>query len=124
VSIPRGKYKTVQFRENGKAMKKLEIGKESLKHTVGIRRIDKSNVDIKVTSERPFPVNTTIVLHIGRQKTNISRYAKNKRDTLVFTMPADDFAKTREGDAITVQYGPGSQGQRDFGKLDTSRVED
>lgn len=43
--------------------------------TVEIRRLEESSVDIKVTSDRPFPVNTTMVLSIGQQKTNVSRYA-------------------------------------------------
>jgi hypothetical protein len=123
VSIPRGRYVAVRFTENGKMMKKIGIGKEvPKKGTVEIRRIDKSRVDIKVTSDRPFPVNTTMVLSIGEQKTNISRYAKNKLNILVFTMPAEDFAKTQDGDAITVSCGPDSRW--DFGKLDKSKVEE
>jgi hypothetical protein len=64
------------------------------------------------------------VLCIGQQKTNICRYAKNKLNALIFTMSAGDFDKTQDGDAITVQYGPGSEGHRDFGKLDKSNVQD
>jgi len=123
VSIPKGRYVGVRFVENGKMMKKIEIRKEvPKKGTVEIRRIDKSRVDIKVTSDRPFPVNTVTVLCIGQQKTNICRYAKNKLNILVFTMPAGDFAKTQDGDAITVSCGPDSRW--DFGKLDKSKVED
>jgi hypothetical protein len=123
VSIPKREYKTIRFVENGRVVKKIEIGKEvSKKGTVEIRRIDKSRVDIKVTSDRPFPVNTTMVLSIGEQKTNVSRYAKNKLNTLVFSMPANDFAKTQDGDAITVSCDPDSRW--DFGKLDKSKIED
>jgi len=92
--------------------------------TVEIRRLDQSNVDIKVISDRPFPANTLTVLSIGHQKTNVSRYAKNKLNILVFTMPIDDFAKTQNGDAITVQYGPDFKEHRDFGKLDKGKVQE
>ena len=106
--------------------KKVEIGKEvPSKSTVQIRRIDKSSVDIRVTIEHQFPAaKAPVVLYIGQQKTNVSRFAQNKLNTLVFTMPAEDFAKTKDGDAITVQYDPVFQGQWDFGKLDNSKVEE
>jgi hypothetical protein len=39
-------------------------------------------------------------------------------------MTAEDFAKTKDGDPIIVQYTPASQGQWDFGKLDKSKVEE
>ena len=125
VSIPKGKYVAVRFVENGKEVKKMETGKEvPKKMSVEIRRIDESHVDIKVTSDRPFPANTMTVLSIGQQKTTISRFAKNKLNILVFTMPAGDFAKTQDGDAITVQYGPDFKEHRDFSKLDKSKVQD
>ena len=76
-----------------------------------------------MSSERPFPaVNAMAVLYIGQQKTHISRYLEGKMNTLVFTMPADDFAKTKDGDAITVRYEPDSQGHWEFGALDKKSV--
>jgi hypothetical protein len=126
VSIPKGEYKAIQFVENGKLTKKLEIGKDGgSKNTVQIRRIDKSKLDIQVIIEHQFPAaNAPVLLRIGQQTTNVSRFAKNKLNTLIFTMTADDFAKTQDGDTITVQYTPASQGQWDFGKLDKSKVEE
>ena len=126
VSIPKGQYKAIQFVENGKMTKKLDLGKDGgNKNTVQIRRIDKSKVDIQVTIEHQFPAaKAPVVLSIGQQTTNVSRFAKNKLNTLTFTMTAEDFAKTKDGDPIIVQYTPASQGQWDFGKLDKCKVEE
>ena len=127
VSIPKGKYTAIQFVENGKEVKTMEMGKEggaavSPNH-VQMRRTGKSNVEIQVSSDRPFPVvNAGVVLYIGQQKSRLSRYPEGKMNTLVFTMPADDFAKTKDGDAITVRYEPDSQGHWEFGALDKKAV--
>jgi len=91
---------------------------------VEIRQIDTSRVDVTVTRERPFPVNTITVLHIGQQTTNLCRYAKNKPNTLVFSMGADDFSKTQDGDAISVECLCEPPEHCDFGKLDKSTVSD
>ncbi|MDY0170044.1 MAG: hypothetical protein RBS80_26100 [Thermoguttaceae bacterium] len=124
VSIPKGKYKAVEFVEDGRMMKEVEFGKGVPSNSVEIRRIDTSRVDITVTRERPFPVNTITVLQIGEQKTNICRYSKNKLNTLVFSMAAEDFAKTQDGEAITVKCLCEPPERCDFGKLDRSKVRD
>jgi len=101
-----------------------EFGKDAPRVCVEIRQIDTSRVDITVTQERPFPVNTITVLHIGQQTTNLCRYAKDKLNTLVFSMGADDFSKTQDGDAITVECLCEPPEHCDFGKLDKSKVRD
>jgi hypothetical protein len=98
--------------------------KEPKPGSIEIRRIDTSRVDVTVTRERPFPVNTITVLHIGQQTTNHCRYAKNKLNTLTFTMAGEAFAKTQDGDAITVECLCQPPGHCDFGKLDKSKVRD
>ena len=104
--------------------KEPKLGKDVPGNNVEVRQIDTSRVDVTVTRERPFPVNAITVLHIGQQKTNICRYAKNKLNTVVFTMAGEDFVETQDGDAITVECLCEPPEHCDFGKLDKSKVTD
>jgi hypothetical protein len=91
---------------------------------VEIRRIGKDKFEITLTSTRPFPVvNAIPVLFIGGQRSLESRYPMDgSTNILIFTMSAESFAKTKDGDPIRVRYDPDSQGVWEFGKLDKSQV--
>jgi hypothetical protein len=94
------------------------------KNTVKLRSAGKDNVEIEVTSDQRFPiVNAAVGLYIGEQKSLQSRSPNGETTTLIFTMSAADFAKTKNGDRIVVKYDPDSQGHWDFGKLDKSRLD-
>lgn len=85
----------------------------------------KDSVQITVTGGT-FPVlNSMPVLHIGQQRSRISRYSPSgELTTLIFTMPAADFDKTKDGDTISVAYEPGGGFLGGaFGTLDKSKVE-
>jgi hypothetical protein len=95
------------------------------KNTVEIRKVGKDKVEVKVTSEKRFPVvNAYPVLSIGAQRSSVSRVAKADGSTnaLIFTMSAKSFAKAKNGDTIRVRYNPDSQGVWEFGKLDKSKL--
>jgi hypothetical protein len=78
----------------------------------------RSAVELQLTSSRSFGVrNALVVLRIGTQKFTKSRSPEDgSLNTLIFTLTADEFARTAPGDRVTVQYGdePGW----DFGTLD------
>jgi hypothetical protein len=78
----------------------------------------RSAVEIQLTSSRPFGVrNALIVLRIGSQRFTKSRPPEDGRlNTLIFTLPAEQFARTAAGDRVTVQYG--DEPEWDFGTLD------
>ena len=108
---------------NFKAHSSVPLAKDTGTNRVQIRRAGKANVEIQVSSDRPFRVvNAGVVLYIGQQKTYISRHPQGKLNTLIFTIPADDFARTKDGDAIAVRYEPDSQGHWDFGVLNKKDV--
>jgi hypothetical protein len=48
--------------------------------------------------------------------------ADGSTNSLIFTMSAKSFARTKNGDAIRVRYDPDSQGVWEFGKLDKSKL--
>ena len=85
-------------------------------------RMTNESVEITVTGQT-FPVrNARPVLSIGKERTYISRYLPSgEPSTLIFTMPAVDFAKTKDGDVISVGYEPG--GLVGAYVLDKSKVE-
>ena len=83
-------------------------------HMVNIRRVPRSPqlkggsaIELEVTSPRPFPVmGTSPVLRIGGREFSISRYpASGDLHTLIFTLSPQEFAATKSGDSIIVQYG-------------------
>ena len=87
-----------------------------IKGTVIIRKVGKS-VQIEVSGGRPFPIVQAIPeLQIGAQFTRLSSFSDS--GGLIFYMPGEDFAKTKDGDAIFVSY----QGKWNFGNLDKSKM--
>ncbi len=98
--------------------------KEPAANKVEIRQAGKEKVEVTLTSARKFPVvNAFAVLSIGGERSSVSMFAADgSTNTLIFTMSAESFAKTKNGDAIRVRYDPDSQGVWDFGKLDKSKL--
>ncbi|GAC1597170.1 MAG: hypothetical protein NVS3B20_20050 [Polyangiales bacterium] len=77
-------------------------------------------VEVQLESEIAFPTQDELpTLTIGGTNTQLSRYPDDgDTHTLIFTLPLDEFAKTREGDSMRVQYGRGRVAdQWDFGAL-------
>jgi RNA polymerase sigma-70 factor (ECF subfamily) len=97
-----------------------QVPARAARNTVKIRNAADGKVDIELTSDRAFPVVGAFpVLHIGTEKSQMSRYGDGgQTTTLIFTMSAAEFARTKNGDRIRVKYEPDSQGHWDFGKLD------
>jgi hypothetical protein len=98
--------------------------KEPAGNKVEIRQAGKDKVEVMLTSARNFPVvNAFAVLSIGEERSSVSRNAPDgSTKTLIFTMSAESFAKTKNGDAIRVRYDPDSQGVWEFGKLDKGKL--
>ena len=87
-----------------------------IKGTVIIRKVGKY-VEIEVSGGRSFPVVQAIPeLQIGAQFTCLSRFSDS--GGLIFFMSGEDFAKTKDGDAIHVKY----SGGWNFGNLDKSKM--
>jgi hypothetical protein len=82
-----------------------------------------SEIEITITSTRPFLQSDLPVLRIGNQEFTISRYSDSfSPHTLIFTLPADAFARARTGEKVTFQYGRGEgRNELDFGVLNKSR---
>jgi RNA polymerase sigma factor (sigma-70 family) len=113
-----GKARPAEFKT--KADTQLFLVTYKRGEAVKLRSAAKKAVEIEVTSARAFPpIGAVPVLHIGAQTSRVSRYpATGETTTLIFTMSAAEFARTKNGDRILVKYDPDSQGQWDFGKLD------
>jgi hypothetical protein len=82
--------------------------------TVSIRSLratieSSAAVEIEVFSDDRFPVrNELAVLRIGDDEFSLSRYPDSgDTRTLIFTLTAEEFDRTRDGDPVTVQYGRG-----------------
>jgi hypothetical protein len=103
----------------------VALAAEAEKNRVRLRRAPSAKIEIEVTSSRPFPVvNAMAVLHVGKQQTSLSRYGPDgSLNTLIFSMDARDFARTRDGDRVLVRYDPDSQGHWDFGPLEKKRLQ-
>ncbi len=67
-------------------------------------------VEVEVTSSRPFPVRALRpVLRIGTRDFMLSRHGGDERmNTLIFRIPASDFAQLRAAAAATVFYASGT----------------
>jgi hypothetical protein len=61
-----------------------------------------------------------LVLRIGSQEFNLSRYpTTGETTTVVFTLTAEEFARVSQGDPVQVQYGSGPNiNGWNFGKVD------
>lgn len=91
-------------------------------------------IEIEVYSTTPFPVRALPpVLQIGNREFTRSRYptvsnfeqAQEQLHTLIFFLPAEEFADLATGDPVTVYYGhkAGSGYQWDFGTFDKDIVD-
>lgn len=88
-----------------------------------IKTAQGGGVEIAITSTTGFLQSDLPVLRIGDEEFTISRYPEDgSPNTLIFTLTADDFARTKTGDKVTFQYGRGEgRNQRDFGLLDKAK---
>jgi hypothetical protein len=84
-----------------------------------------STVDIELNSNREFlPQGEMLVLRIGSQEFNLSRYpATGETTTVTFTLTADEWSRVSQGDPVAVQYGSGTNYNGwDFGKVDKTML--
>jgi len=84
-----------------------------------------SAVEIELNSNREFlPQGEMLVLRIGSQEFNLSRYPTTGETTdIVFTLTADEFARVSQGDPVQVQYGSGpNMNGWNFGKVDKNML--
>jgi hypothetical protein len=102
----------------------------------GVGAAATAEIDIELHSTQEFPIrDQVVVLRIGNSDFMKSRSpADGSLNTLIFSVPADEFAQLPNGAQITVRYGKGDpelpQGvaaqaaanrwRWDFGKLDKS----
>ena len=84
------------------------------------------DIEITVSSSRPFPVRNALVsLQVGSQSFSRSRSpADGSLDTLIFMVPAKQFAQLTSGANMAVQFGQGQlEGDRwAFGKLNKTML--
>lgn len=74
-----------------------------------------SVVEIEVSSSRAFPVSNALpVLTIGEKSFNVSRFASPDGYRMVFTVPADEYAKVQPAD-VSVRIGGAAPWR--FGRL-------
>jgi len=82
-------------------------------------------VEIELNSNREFlPQGELLVLRIGSQEFNLSRYpATGETNTAVFTLTADEWSRVSQGDSVAVQYGIGTNYNAwNFGKVDKTML--
>jgi hypothetical protein len=80
-------------------------------------------VEITLNSNRPFlPTGEMLVLNVGEEDIDVSRYAANGSTTQVtFVLTEAQFSTLKQGDQIVVQYGDGGNGRIwKFGGVDKS----
>ena len=78
-------------------------------------------VEIELSSNREFlPQGEMLVLRIGSQEINLSRYpTTGETGTVVFTLTAEEWAQVSQSDPVSVQYGSGTNYNGwNFGKVD------
>jgi hypothetical protein len=78
-------------------------------------------VEIELGSNREFlPQGEMLVLRIGSQEFNLSRYPNSgETTTVVFTLTADEWSRVSQSDPVAVQYGSGTNYNGwSFGKID------
>ena len=84
---------------------------------------DQAVVEISLTSNRPFPpAGEILVLRIGDQEFDVSRYADDgSTNGVTFVLTSAEFASLKQGDQISVKYGYGENGNGwRFGGIDKS----
>jgi len=86
---------------------------------------DQAGVEIRVNSSRPFlPAGEILVLRIGDQEFDVSRYSDDgSTDEVTFVLTQAEFTSLKQGDQITVQYGDGENGKIwRFGGIDKNML--
>jgi hypothetical protein len=82
-------------------------------------------VEITLNSNRPFfPAGEILVLRIGDQEFDISRYSDDgSTNQVTFVLTQSEFASLKQGDQISVQYGQGDSGNGwRFGGIDKNML--
>ena len=82
-------------------------------------------VEITLNSNRPFlPAGEILVLRIGDQEFDISRYSDDgSTNQVTFVLTQSEFASLKQGDQISVQYGQGDNGNGwRFGGIDKNML--
>jgi hypothetical protein len=80
-----------------------------------------NTVEIELSSNREFlPQGEMLVLRIGSQEINLSRYpTTGETGTVVFTLTAEEWARVSQSDPVSVQYGSETNYNGwNFGKVD------
>jgi hypothetical protein len=84
-----------------------------------------SGVEISLNSNVPFlPAGEILVLRIGDQSFDLSRYAANgSTNQIIFVLTQAEFASLKQGDQISVQYGSDDNGRIwRFGGIDKNML--
>jgi hypothetical protein len=84
-----------------------------------------NTVEIELSSNREFlPQGEMLVLRIGSQEFNLSRYPNTgETGRVVFMLSADEWARISQGDPVSVQYGSGrNYNGWNFGKVDKNML--
>jgi hypothetical protein len=80
-----------------------------------------NTIEIELSSNREFlPQGEMLVLRIGSQEINLSRYpTTGETGTVVFMLTAEEWARVSQSDPVSVQYGMGTNYNGwNFGKVD------
>jgi hypothetical protein len=82
-------------------------------------------IEIELTSQMSFPVrNEMVKLWIGNQECTTSRHPEDgNRNTLIFTMKPEQFARAAAGERVVVQFGNDASRRWDFGPLDRALLD-
>jgi hypothetical protein len=84
-----------------------------------------NTVEIELNSNREFlPQGEMLVLRIGSQEFNLSRYPNTgETGRVVFMLSADEWARISQGDPVSVQYGSGTNYNGwNFGRVDKNML--
>jgi hypothetical protein len=114
-----------------------QTGKPDVNTVKSVKAVG-SHVEVELHSSREFPVrDEVIVLRIGKKEFLTSRSpADGSLKTLIFSIPADEFAQLADGETMSVGFGRGrvdlpeqaagaareAVRRWDFGKLDKSQL--
>jgi hypothetical protein len=99
---------------------------ESVKSTRSSQSLpNQSGVEIVLTSSREFlPLGEMLVLKVGSQEFNSSRYGEDGSTTrVIFTLTTEQWSRISTGDPVVVQYGSGAGADsRNFGRIDKNML--
>jgi hypothetical protein len=99
---------------------------ESVKSTRSSQALpNQSGVEIELTSSREFlPKGEFLVLKVGSQESNLSRYGEDgSTNRVIFTLTNEQWSQISTGDPVVVQYGSGAGADsRNFGRIDKNML--